>query len=193
MNECEFCSLMGKEENRVYEDDKSAAVLYPKPAVLGHIIVFAKEHTTIIEQTPDYIVAHLAKIANRISTALFDALKSQGTNIIIANGLAAGQTTPHFAINIIPRLVNDGLSFNWQPRQVKEEAMDTIELANKLDTIILVSGDGDFVPLAEHLRRAMGCRVEVIAFGPSCSGKLKETADEFIDMDLGKGKYLIRY
>jgi len=134
MNECEFCSLMGKEENRVYEDDKSAAVLYPKPAVLGHIIVFAKEHTTIIEQTPDYIVAHLAKIANRISTALFDALKSQGTNIIIANGLAAGQTTPHFAINIIPRLVNDGLSFNWQPRQVKEEAMDTIELQLKEET-----------------------------------------------------------
>ena len=72
-------------------------------------------------------------------------------------------------------------------------AMDTIELANKLDTIILVSGDGDFVPLVEHLRRAMGCRVEVIAFGPSSSGKLREAADEYIDMDMNKSKYLIRY
>ena len=72
-------------------------------------------------------------------------------------------------------------------------AMDTIELATKLDTIILVSGDGDFVPLVQHLRRAMGCKVEVMAFGPSCSGKLKEEADEFIDMDMYRSKFLIKY
>ena len=72
-------------------------------------------------------------------------------------------------------------------------AMDTIELANKLDTIILVSGGGDFIPLVQHLRRAMGCRVEIMAFGPSCSSKLKEEADEFIDMDAFKGKFLIKY
>ena len=72
-------------------------------------------------------------------------------------------------------------------------AMDTIELANKLDTIILVSGDGDVVHLVQHLRRAMGCRIEVMAFGPSSSGKLREEADEFIDMDTYKGKYLMKY
>ena len=71
--------------------------------------------------------------------------------------------------------------------------MDTIELANKLDTIILVSGDGDFVDLVQHLRRAMGCRIEVIAFGPSCSGKLREAADEFTDMDKSRNRYLIKY
>ncbi|MEK6948935.1 MAG: NYN domain-containing protein [Nanoarchaeota archaeon] len=71
-------------------------------------------------------------------------------------------------------------------------AVDTIELANKLDTIILVSGDGDFVPLVEHLRRAMGCRVEVVAFGPSSSGKLREVADQFTDMDKDKARFLIR-
>ena len=72
-------------------------------------------------------------------------------------------------------------------------AMDTIELANKLDTIILVSGDGDFVPLVQHLRRAMGCKIEVMAFGPSSSGKLRDEADEFFDMDKDKRKYLIKY
>lgn len=72
-------------------------------------------------------------------------------------------------------------------------AMDIIELAPKLDTIILVSGDGDFVDLLQHLKRAMGCRIEVMAFGPSCSGKLKEEANEFIDMDLQKARYLIKY
>lgn len=68
--------------------------------------------------------------------------------------------------------------------------MDAIELAPKLDVVVLVSGDGDYVPLIEHLRRAMGCRVEVMAFGRSASSKLKEVANEFIDLD--KGKYILK-
>ena len=69
-------------------------------------------------------------------------------------------------------------------------AMDCIELAPKLDTVVLISGDGDYIPLAQHLQKATGCRVEVIAFGKSCSAKLKEEADSFTDLDKGK-KYLL--
>lgn len=72
-------------------------------------------------------------------------------------------------------------------------AMDMIELANKLDTLVLVSGDGDFVDLLQHLRRAVGCRVEVMAIGPSSSAKLREEADEFLDIDKYKNKFLIKY
>ncbi len=71
-------------------------------------------------------------------------------------------------------------------------AMDAIELAPKLDTVVLVSGDGDFVPLVEHLQKAMGCRVEVIAFGKSANKQLKESADDFLDLDKDTNKYLIR-
>ena len=62
-------------------------------------------------------------------------------------------------------------------------AMDAIELGPKLDTVVLVSGDGDYLPLVEHLQRAVGCRVEVIAFGKSTSSKLIEGADSFTDLD----------
>ncbi|MBI3036967.1 NYN domain-containing protein [Candidatus Woesearchaeota archaeon] len=71
-------------------------------------------------------------------------------------------------------------------------AMDTIELSPKLDTIILVSGDGDYQPLVQHLRRAMGCRVEVVAFGKSASSKLVEEADSFLDLDTTPAKFLMR-
>lgn len=71
-------------------------------------------------------------------------------------------------------------------------AMDAIELAPRLDTIVLISGDGDFIPLVEHLRRALGCRVEVMAFGKSASGKLKEAVDLFTDLDKDIKKYTIR-
>ncbi len=70
-------------------------------------------------------------------------------------------------------------------------AMDMIELAARLDVLILVSGDGDFIPLVEHVRRALGCRVEVMAFGKSTSAKLREAADDFIDLDMNR-RYLLK-
>jgi len=69
-------------------------------------------------------------------------------------------------------------------------AMDAIELASKLDVVVLVSGDGDYLPLVEHLKRSSGCKIEVMAFGRSASSKLKEAADEFIDLDAAPAKYL---
>lgn len=71
-------------------------------------------------------------------------------------------------------------------------AMDAIEQAPKIDTIVIASGDGDFIPLVEHLKRALGCRVEVMSFGKSTSNKLKEVVDNFIDLDKDSKRYLIR-
>ncbi len=70
-------------------------------------------------------------------------------------------------------------------------AIDAIKAAPKLDTIVLVSGDGDFVSLVEYLKIKEGCQVEVMAFGKSASGKLKEVSDDFIDMDENLRRYLI--
>jgi uncharacterized LabA/DUF88 family protein len=70
-------------------------------------------------------------------------------------------------------------------------AIDAIELASKLDVVVLVSGDGDYVPLVEHLKRARGCRVEVMAFGRSASAKLKEATDEFVDLEAHK-KFILK-
>ena len=71
-------------------------------------------------------------------------------------------------------------------------AMDMIEQSHKLDTLVLISGDGDFKELIEHLQHAMGCRVEVIAFGRSASSKIKEAADSFFDLDTSKTRFLIK-
>lgn len=72
-------------------------------------------------------------------------------------------------------------------------AVDAIKLAPKLDTVILVTGDGDFVPLVEYLKINMGCQVEVASFGQSTSLKLKEAADEFIDLAENPRKFLLGY
>lgn len=69
-------------------------------------------------------------------------------------------------------------------------AVDAVRLAPKVDAIILASGDGDFVPLVEYLK-FMGTQVEVITFGRSASGRLREVADDFIDMSEDSRKYLL--
>lgn len=70
-------------------------------------------------------------------------------------------------------------------------AVDAIKMAPKLDTIIIVSGDGDFVPLVEYLKINEGCQVEVVSFGKSASAKLIESADDFTDLDKNPRKYLL--
>lgn len=67
--------------------------------------------------------------------------------------------------------------------------VDAIRIANSVDTIVLASGDGDFLQLIEYLKN-QGKRVEVIAFGRTTSSKLKEAADEFIDIEKKPTKYL---
>ena len=70
--------------------------------------------------------------------------------------------------------------------------IDAISMAEKLDSIILVSGDGDYVSLVEYLKLAKGCAVEVVAFEQTCSHKLKEVADYYIDIEGNKEKFLIK-
>ena len=71
-------------------------------------------------------------------------------------------------------------------------AVDAIKLAPKLDAVILVSGDGDYVPLVEYLQN-VGCQVEVMSFGKATSAKLIEASDDFIDLDENSSKYLLGF
>lgn len=70
-------------------------------------------------------------------------------------------------------------------------SIDAVRISPSIDTICLVSGDGDFLQLIEYLKN-QGKRVEVIAFGRSASSKLKEAADEFIDLGKSPTKYLFK-
>ncbi len=69
--------------------------------------------------------------------------------------------------------------------------VDMVQQAKKLDTVVLVTGDGDFAVLVDHLK-SMGCRVEVMSFGKSSAKEIREAADNFIDMDEHHDKYLVK-
>jgi len=68
-------------------------------------------------------------------------------------------------------------------------AMDAVRLSSKVDTVVLVSGDGDFKDLIQYLK-SHGCRAEVIAFGKTTSKRLLEVCDDFMDLSSNK-RFLI--
>jgi uncharacterized LabA/DUF88 family protein len=62
-------------------------------------------------------------------------------------------------------------------------AVDAIRMSAFLDVIILVTGDGDFLPLIDYLKWGAGRVVEVAAFRRSASSKIQEAAEKFLAIE----------
>jgi len=136
LTECTVCKLIQNKQLLVmYEDEDTLTVLADRPSAPGHVIVLPKEHYAILEQVPDSLIGKLGLIVNKVSISVFEVLGAQGTNVIVNNGLTAGQKQSHFMINVLPRRENDGLDFSWSSKKLGEEEMVTVEGRIKDHTI----------------------------------------------------------
>ncbi|MBW3015690.1 HIT family protein [Candidatus Woesearchaeota archaeon] len=162
MSDCLYCEYMNT-ANVLYADEIAVAVLNPKPAVPGHIIVIPKKHYTILEDVPENELEHLFTVANKLGSLVFEVLGANGTNIVVNNGVEASQEVPHFAIHVIPRKEGDGLDFRWKAEQAKPDDLEETELFLK---------DG--------------------LSGKEPVEKEEETADEVEKIEGGKDNYLIK-
>jgi len=137
--QCIFCQLLvGKfPTHKIYEDDLCVAILDKFPAVKGHMLLIPKEHIAIMPQVPEKVLNHLFVVAKALSKILLKALKVTGTNIFVANGLAAGQRTTHFVIHIIPRKEGDEL-LKIDDKILPADMMGKIKLAiqDKLNQLL---------------------------------------------------------
>ena len=133
---CIICQIIGNKipSKKIYEDELVMAILDINGANPGHCFIMPKNHYPIIEQVPDLEIGRLFNVSNKISSAIFESLGVQGTNLFVTNGIPAGQTVAHFTINVIPRKENDGINLQWQPKQLSEEEMSTVELKLKEQT-----------------------------------------------------------
>ena len=57
-------------------------------------------------------------------------------------------------------------------------ALDILGILDRVDTIVLASGDGDFMPLVDFIK-GKNKRVEIFAFSDNTAYDLKEKADRF--------------
>ncbi|MBI2670996.1 HIT family protein [Candidatus Woesearchaeota archaeon] len=125
---CPFCSIIfgGVTSNKIYEDDKIMAVLDINPANVGHFITFPKEHIkNSFEMKPESLM-YLISVSNLLAKKMQIVVKSDGFNILISNGLIAGQRSEHFIVHCIPRFKEDEINFIWKPKMMDESIINNI-------------------------------------------------------------------
>ena len=144
----------------------SAKNLYGRRVNFKEILSKAVADRRLIRAT-----AYVIRAENEEETAFFEALSQQGFEVRMKDLqiFAGGAKKADWDVGI---------------------AIDAIKLADKLDVIVLVSGDGDYLPLVSYLQNNKGCLVEVMAFRKTCSSRLIEEVDDFIDLSSDR-KFLI--
>jgi histidine triad (HIT) family protein len=97
----------------VYRDERVAAFMDIQPITAGHVLVVPlQDAATLAELHPD-TGAHMFRIAQQIAAAIRKTdLKCEGINLVLADGVAAGQTVFHMHLHVFPRYADDG--FRWQ-------------------------------------------------------------------------------
>lgn len=120
---CPFCSIVSGniESHAVFEDNLFMAILDINPANKGHIVLFPREHRYALFDMTDNEIGEMFKVANRLSNAVHDGIKSEGTNIFVAVGEVAGQRSGHVLVHIIPRFKDDGIDFTWNFKRLSKE------------------------------------------------------------------------
>ena len=111
---CVFCAITTGDAPaiRVYEDEDLLAILDIRPFTRGHTLVFPKQHTVDLTDTPPETVAAMAALGQRIARAArISGLHADGNNIAINDGKAAFQSVFHIHLHVVPRHRGDKLSF----------------------------------------------------------------------------------
>ena len=130
---CAIC--MQKPGAIVYEDSLCYATMPSDAAVAGHMLVIPKQHIESLEEVSEEVMIQLMYVASYAASAAYEKLGCQGTNIFCNNGEPCAHN--HLVINILPRKENDGLNFQWTPKQLTPEDFDEIvrKITDKTDFI----------------------------------------------------------
>jgi uncharacterized protein (TIGR00288 family) len=88
---------------------------------------------------------------------------------------------PNFLTPCIFKKANRSLSGKGVDIQLSVDMMSHVYRDN-VDSVLLLSGDGDYAPLLDEVRRA-GVRVYVSAFSDGFNPVLKESADAVNELD----------
>lgn len=140
--------------------------------LFGAKLAFGKAVEAVAGERPILrAIAYVAKSKTGEETAFFDALKEMGIELKIKD---------------VQEFSSGAKKADWDVGM----AVDAVKLGEKVDVIILMTGDGDFVPLVEYLH-GRGVIVEVAAFAESTNAGLKAIADRFFDISTSGRQFLI--
>jgi histidine triad (HIT) family protein len=113
---CVFCQIIAGDlpGDLVLETDDLVAFLDTRPVFKGHVLLVPRDH---VETLPDLPAAHrdgFLAAAQRLATAVKDALGAQGSFVAVNNTVS--QSVPHLHLHVVPRTKGDGLRGFFWPR-----------------------------------------------------------------------------
>lgn len=129
--DCIFCKIIKGEipSETVYQDDKNIAILDINPVKPGHTLVLAKQHVPNFTEAPTEVIDNLLNVCQKVGGLVMKATDSEGYNLSVNNGRAAGQVIDHLHFHIVPRHTGDGLKL-WPQQKYKDGEM--AEVAEKI-------------------------------------------------------------
>ena len=128
MDNCIFCKIANGEipAATLYEDENFRVILDLGPASKGHALILPKSHAANIYELSDEMAAKAMVLAKKMATAMTEALKCDGFNIVQNNGECAGQTVFHFHMHLIPRYKCDNVGITWTPGELSDKDKEEI-------------------------------------------------------------------
>ena len=113
--DCVFCSIVAGHADRsvVFEDATTMAFMDILPINPGHLVVVPKDHTVDLAGLPLSLGGDMMRTAMRCAAALRSGpLRTDGINLFLADGEAAGQEVFHAHLHVVPRIVGDGFTLS---------------------------------------------------------------------------------
>lgn len=128
MDNCIFCKIANGEipAATLYEDENFRVILDQGPASKGHALILPKSHAANIYELSDEMATKAMVLAKKMATAMTEALKCDGFNIVQNNGECAGQTVFHFHMHLIPRYKGDNVGITWTPGELSDKDKEEI-------------------------------------------------------------------
>ena len=116
MADCVFCRIVAGEvpAHLVLETDDLVAFLDTRPVFKGHVLLVPRDHVETLPDLPAALRDPFLAQAQRLATAMKDALGAQGSFVAINNTVS--QSVPHLHLHVVPRTKGDGLRGFFWPR-----------------------------------------------------------------------------
>ncbi len=112
---CVFCKIVAADipASVVYEDDAVLSFLDVGPLAEGHLLVVPREHYARLTEVPPDLCARIASVLPMLGRACQQVTRTEGFNLLLNQGLVAGQAVEHVHFHIIPRKSGDQLGYRW--------------------------------------------------------------------------------
>lgn len=130
-SQCLFCKIVeGKiPATKIYSDSHCIVFLDINPVNHGHVLIVPRHHHKDLTKLPSNIASHVASIIPAIANALMIATKADGLNLIVNNGIVAGQTIFHGHWHLIPRFTDDSVNWPWPQNTYVGDEMNQVAFA----------------------------------------------------------------